>query len=234
MQNHHHINLVLSTDAKPRLKWTPELHHRFEEAVNHLGGAHKATPKSLMRAMGITGLRLYHLKSHLQKFRLGKRQQSEANAQLKLEDLKQMQIEGGKLDVENSDVGQNHNMKERKKIWDVMEMQMEVEKRVQEQIEVQRHLQLRIEAQGKYLKRTIAGYGCCSEAVEELSQLASIVSSGCESSCLSEQSSSVSEGDCKRLTMQESKENNQEEFRMIDLNDAATGSGSGSELIEFL
>lgn len=31
--------LVLSTDAKPRLKWTPELHQRFIEAVNQLGGA---------------------------------------------------------------------------------------------------------------------------------------------------------------------------------------------------
>ena len=30
--------LVLSTDAKPRLKWTPDLHERFIEAVNHLGG----------------------------------------------------------------------------------------------------------------------------------------------------------------------------------------------------
>lgn len=31
--------LVLSTDAKPRLKWTPDLHERFIEAVDQLGGA---------------------------------------------------------------------------------------------------------------------------------------------------------------------------------------------------
>lgn len=31
--------LVLSTDAKPRLKWTSDLHARFIEAVNQLGGA---------------------------------------------------------------------------------------------------------------------------------------------------------------------------------------------------
>lgn len=31
--------LVLSTDAKPRLKWTADLHARFIEAVNQLGGA---------------------------------------------------------------------------------------------------------------------------------------------------------------------------------------------------
>lgn len=31
--------LVLSTDVKPRLKWNAELHKRFIEAVNELGGA---------------------------------------------------------------------------------------------------------------------------------------------------------------------------------------------------
>lgn len=33
------MRLVLSTDAKPRLKWTPELHQRFAEAIHQLGGA---------------------------------------------------------------------------------------------------------------------------------------------------------------------------------------------------
>jgi hypothetical protein len=37
--SHADSGLVLSTDAKPRLKWTPELHQRFIEAVNQLGGA---------------------------------------------------------------------------------------------------------------------------------------------------------------------------------------------------
>lgn len=30
--------LVLTTDPKPRLRWTPELHDRFVDAVAQLGG----------------------------------------------------------------------------------------------------------------------------------------------------------------------------------------------------
>ncbi|RWR74370.1 protein PHR1-LIKE 3-like protein isoform X2 [Cinnamomum micranthum f. kanehirae] len=58
--------LVLSTDPKPRLRWTAELHERFVDAVTQLGGPDKATPKTIMRTMGVKGLTLYHLKSHLQ------------------------------------------------------------------------------------------------------------------------------------------------------------------------
>ncbi|PON32528.1 Octamer-binding transcription factor [Parasponia andersonii] len=63
--------VVLTTDLKPRLRWTPHLHARFIDAVNQLGGPQKATPKSLLRIMGVKGITLHHLKSHLQ-YRLGK------------------------------------------------------------------------------------------------------------------------------------------------------------------
>lgn len=49
------MGLVLSADAKPRLKWTPELHQRFIDAVSKLGGVHskyiEAFPTSLVLAM---------------------------------------------------------------------------------------------------------------------------------------------------------------------------------------
>ncbi|KAI7979344.1 Myb-related protein 1 [Camellia lanceoleosa] len=64
--------LVLSTDAKPRLKWTQDLHQQFIESDNRLGGAYEATPKIVLKLMGVLGLTLYHLKSHLQKYRLSK------------------------------------------------------------------------------------------------------------------------------------------------------------------
>ncbi|XP_021746851.1 myb family transcription factor PHL8-like isoform X2 [Chenopodium quinoa] len=190
------MNLVLSTDAKPRLRWTPDLHQRFVEAVDQLGGANRATPKGLMRVMGIPGLTLYHLKSHLQKFRLGKNhqhiQQSETCSESKPDDAdceESQAMDTLNLFCEEKEINDpsQEQINENVQISEAIKVQMEVQKKLHEQIEVQRHLQLRIEAQGKYLQKvlkkaqeTLSSYNCTAAGVEhakaELSQLVSMVS----------------------------------------------------------
>ncbi|XP_031500853.1 myb family transcription factor MOF1-like isoform X2 [Nymphaea colorata] len=53
----------------PRLQWTPDLHRRFVDAIDLLGGHHKATPKVVLQTMGVDGLEISHVKSHLQMYR---------------------------------------------------------------------------------------------------------------------------------------------------------------------
>ncbi|KAL7136188.1 hypothetical protein ABFS83_10G012600 [Erythranthe nasuta] len=53
----------------PRLRWTPDLHLRFMHAVERLGGQERATPKLVLQFMGIKGLNISHVKSHLQMYR---------------------------------------------------------------------------------------------------------------------------------------------------------------------
>ncbi|KAI4322421.1 hypothetical protein L6164_022117 [Bauhinia variegata] len=189
--------LVLSTDAKPRLKWTPDLHARFIEAVNQLGGADKATPKTVMKLMGIPGLTLYHLKSHLQKYRLSKNMHGQSNnvtSKISAATVERFS-ETNATHVNNLSLGPQSNKD--LQIGEALQMQIEVQRRLNEQLEVQRHLQLRIEAQGKYLQAVLEkaqetlgrqnlGVAGLEATKVQLSELVSKVSSECLNSSFSE------------------------------------------------
>ncbi|KAL1807776.1 hypothetical protein ACET3Z_024766 [Daucus carota] len=61
---------------KARRCWSPELHRRFLQALQQLGGAHVATPKQIRELMKVDGLTNDEVKSHLQKYRLHTRRPS--------------------------------------------------------------------------------------------------------------------------------------------------------------
>ncbi|CAD5169080.1 unnamed protein product [Musa acuminata subsp. malaccensis] len=167
-------------DSKPRLKWTSQLHQLFVDAVSQLGGVDKATPKYVMRVMGVPGLTLHHLKSHLQKYRLAKNRESSIPRGNRRRDAKvthrwtsedaTTQDEANEappqceyagitncpyLDSSACSVDSAHQNVLCVGYRTTLKMQMAVQRKLQEQIEVQRHLQLRIEAQGKYLQSVL-------------------------------------------------------------------------------
>ncbi|MED6206574.1 hypothetical protein PIB30_028163 [Stylosanthes scabra] len=58
------------TARKQRRCWSPELHRRFVNALQKLGGSQVATPKQIRELMQVDGLTNDEVKSHLQKYRL--------------------------------------------------------------------------------------------------------------------------------------------------------------------
>ncbi|CAH8387065.1 unnamed protein product [Eruca vesicaria subsp. sativa] len=128
--------------SKQRMRWTPELHEAFVEAVNHLGGSERATPKAVLKLLKNPGLTIYHVKSHLQKYRTARYKPETSEATGESQEKKITSIE----DIKSLD------MKTSVEITQALRLQMEVQKRLHEQLEIQRSLQLQIEKQGRYLQ----------------------------------------------------------------------------------
>ncbi|XP_014522549.1 myb family transcription factor PHL7-like [Vigna radiata var. radiata] len=147
-----------SATAKERLRWTQELHDRFVVAVNRLGGPDRATPKGIlkgMKTMGISELSIYHVKSHLQKYRISK--------------LIPESSTRGKLEKRSiSDILPNFSSISALQLKELLQMQKEVQNRLADKTQVQRSMKEKVEAQGRYMERlgqssemkTITGKTC--------------------------------------------------------------------------
>ncbi|XP_031285667.1 transcription factor LUX-like [Pistacia vera] len=64
--NYHPKQLTQPIWKNNRRSWSPELHERFVEALNILGGVEVATPKQIKEVMQVEGLTNDQVKSHLQ------------------------------------------------------------------------------------------------------------------------------------------------------------------------
>ncbi|XP_062220915.1 protein PHOSPHATE STARVATION RESPONSE 2-like isoform X2 [Phragmites australis] len=143
-----------TTPTKSRIRWTPELHERFVDAINKLGGSEKATPKALQKVMKVEGLTIYHVKSHLQKYRaVQHRSQSSDGACAKrssqTDEVSLLQLKGtGSIEGLRTQIG--------------------LQKQLHEQLEIQRKLQLQVEEHSKYLEMIIAKQ---SESLKKLGAL---------------------------------------------------------------
>nr|QSD99605.1 MYB family transcription factor [Melilotus albus] len=142
--------LVLTADPKPRLRWTQDLHERFVDAVTQLGGPSKATPKAIMRTMNVKGLTLFHLKSHLQKYRLGKQSGKDIGEGCKDGMTGSYLLESPGTDnsspkLPTPDTNEGYEIKE------ALRAQMEVQSKLHLQVEAEKHLQIRQDAERRYM-----------------------------------------------------------------------------------
>ncbi|PHT71362.1 hypothetical protein T459_26466 [Capsicum annuum] len=139
--------------SKTRIRWTEDLHDRFLECANRLGGADKATPKQILNLMDSESLTLDQVKSHLQKYRNAKHPESAGKSE-KRNSLDTV------TDIESKTYATCYSLRFNllillfiaTEITEALKMQLEVQRCLHEQLENQRTLQTRIEEQAKKLR----------------------------------------------------------------------------------
>ncbi|KAK8494810.1 hypothetical protein V6N12_055134 [Hibiscus sabdariffa] len=152
------ISITKARRALPRLDFgsqassplTADLHDRFVDAVTQLGGPNKATPKAIMRTMNVKGLTLFHLKSHLQKYRLGKQSGKDMGEGPKDGMSASYLLENpgtnnSTINLPTSDMNEGYEVRE------ALRAQMEVQSKLHLQVEAEKHLQIRQDAERKYM-----------------------------------------------------------------------------------
>ncbi|XP_058208018.1 protein PHOSPHATE STARVATION RESPONSE 1-like isoform X2 [Rhododendron vialii] len=176
--------------TKPRMRWTPELHEAFVEAVNKLGGGDKATPKGVLKLMKVEGLTIYHVKSHLQKYRTARYrpESSDGSLEKKLTPIEELASLDLKTGIE---------------LTEALRLQMDVQKRLHEQLEIQRNLQLQIEEQGKYLQMMFEKQ---YKSVDVLKKTSSVESPSGETKDVTPNSPAKNESGISKLDHEESED----------------------------
>ncbi|CAL1414124.1 unnamed protein product [Linum trigynum] len=126
---------------KQRIRWTTELHDLFLGAVRTLGGPEVATPKRILSLMDVKGLNIYHVKSHLQKYRLQTQEKKMASPVEKK--------------TASSNTDSDGNMNRDMVVTTALQMQIDVQKLLYDQLKSQKLLQLRIEENAEFLKKLL-------------------------------------------------------------------------------
>ncbi|CAL9148738.1 unnamed protein product [Musa hybrid cultivar] len=84
-----------ASQGKTRRWWSEDLHKRFLDALQQLGGCHAAKPKHIRELMKVDGLTNDEVKSHLQKYRLHARRRRSTAVENPSAGVPQLVVLGG-------------------------------------------------------------------------------------------------------------------------------------------